>query len=129
MIVEDQALLAMEMESFLESAGLRVVGIADDFATAVEQVDATLPDLVLLDVPLLCGDSGFDVAAELRTRAIPCLFVTGNCAEIGGRDLALRCLHKPFGESTLTRAVAVTTSIIRGHAIGSLPSGLHLFLT
>lgn len=127
LIVEDEALLAMEMEGFLEGAGHEVVGVADDFASALACIDDTTPDLALLDIQLLNGSSGLDVAAELKQRGIPSLFVTGNCPTERGRGLAMGCVHKPLDERILVRAVSATDTVLQGGTPSRLPSGMHLY--
>jgi DNA-binding response OmpR family regulator len=127
LVVEDQALLAMEMESILTDAGHDVMSIADDFDSAVACADDARPDLALLDIQLLHGSSGLDVAAEFRTRGIPCLFVTGNCPTEKGKGLGLGCLHKPFDDRILVNAVAVADDMLQGKRPHRLPSGMHVF--
>lgn len=128
-VVEDERLLALEIETYLEQAGHQVVGVADERNIARALAEAERPDLVLLDIRLVRGDSGLDLAADLRTLGLPVLFVTGNCPQDVGRSLALGCLHKPFDERQLVSAVATANRLLRGERIeaGWLPSGLHLY--
>lgn len=126
-IVEDEALLALEMEGFLLDAGHRVLGVADDYDSAMALASETKPDLALLDIQLLGGTSGLDVAAAFKQRGIPCLFITGNCPTARGRGLAMGCLHKPTDERSLLAAVEAAAEVSRGGTPGQLPRGMHLF--
>ena len=130
LIVEDEGLVALEIETFLAGAGHDVVGAAADRAGALALARAERPDLALVDVRLARGDSGLDLAADLTELGVPVLLVTGNCPQHLGRAVALGCLHKPFSEHQLLAAVAVATRLIQGHAVrdADLPSGLHVFL-
>ena len=64
-IVEDQALLAMELEYVLSEAGHIVVGCAMDMAEAVRLAAETRPDVALVDVNLRDGFSGPTIARQL----------------------------------------------------------------
>lgn len=128
LVVEDEALVALEIQAGLESAGHEIVGVADRTASAGTLARATRPDLVLVDVRLARGDSGLDVAADLAQLGLPCMFVTGNCPLDRGTGIAVGCLHKPFDEGQLLQAVAVAISVVRGApAPDRLPRGFHLF--
>lgn len=127
LVVEDQALVALEMEAYLAAAGRRVVGVAADRAGAAALGRAERPDLALVDLRLARGDSGLDVAADLAALGVPVLFVTGNCPEDRGRGLALGCLHKPFGEAALLAAVAAAEAILKGRQPAPVPDGMHLY--
>lgn len=127
LVVEDEALLAMNIEGALTDARHEVVGIADDFDSALARAAERVPDLALLDIHLLSGSSGLDVAAAFRTRGIPCLFVTGNCSTDPAPELALGCLHKPFDDRILVNAVTAVEAVLDGKTPRDLPSGMHLY--
>jgi two-component system chemotaxis response regulator CheY len=67
-IVDDYGAFRAAARRLLEAGGYRVVGEAQDGASALEAVVRLLPDVVLLDV-LLPDTNGFDVAARLAERA------------------------------------------------------------
>lgn len=129
LVVEDEGLLALEIETYLERAGHTVTGIADTRTLALIQAGADRPDLALVDLRLHGIDSGLDLAADLGALEIPVLFVTGNCPERAGQGLALGCLHKPFDEGQLLAAVAIAGRLLHGEPvnIARLPSSLHLY--
>src|SRR5690606_510542 len=80
MIVEDEMLLALDLEDMLHNAGYTVVGQASDMAQALalaESIGGAF-DLAIMDVNLARGTSGVETAAALRRRwNVPCLFVIG----------------------------------------------------
>lgn len=131
LVVEDEGLVALEIETFLTGAGHEVLGTAADRAGALALARAEQPDLALVDMRLSGGDSGLDLAADLAALGVPVLFVTGNCPQGDGSAVAVGCFHKPFDERQLLAAVAVADRLARGGPVspGRLPSGLHLYRT
>jgi CheY-like chemotaxis protein len=128
MIVEDEALVAMEIEGMLAMAGHEAVAQADDLPSAVAAAEAEKPDLALVDIQLAQGTSGLDVAAALKERGVPVLFATGNCPTEKGRGLALGCLHKPISDRALATAIEAAGAVLRGDPLPlRIPSALHLY--
>lgn len=76
LIVEDEALIALDLERALRSAGIEVVGIRDDVPSAREAVHSTAPDLVLLDIHLQGPEDGVVLAHELRDSDVAVVFLT-----------------------------------------------------
>ena len=77
LIVEDEALLAMDMEFSLTQSGFDVVGIADTEREAVLLVDQQRPDLILMDITLRDGD-GLAVARAIADRKAKIVFVSAS---------------------------------------------------
>lgn len=127
LIVEDELLIAADAEAMLTDAGHEIVGMADDLESALIAADEGRPELALVDIQLSGGASGLDVAAELRGRGVPVMFVTGNCPNASGRDLALGCLHKPFDRQNIVATVVAAGQLMRGVQPRSLPHALHLY--
>lgn len=127
LIVEDEALVALEIETILTQAGHQPVAIADDVPSALAVVDEAQPDIALVDIQLARGASGLTVAAELKARGIPTLFATGNCPGEQRDDLAIGCLHKPFTDRSLTAALAAVATVLRGSRPAQVPSSLRLY--
>lgn len=79
LIVEDNWLIAIEMEAALSEAGYEVVGLALDAEQAVQLCAAGQPDLVLMDVRLQGQAEGIDAALEIRARfGVGSVFVTAH---------------------------------------------------
>lgn len=111
LIVEDEALIALDIETSLREAGYEVVGVADRYRKAVQIAEQEHPDLVLMDVELAGPRSGIEAARLIRQRyGIPSLLVAAQPA----RALAVHAaavnaagwLPKPASRDRLTRAVA-----------------------
>src|ERR1044071_818409 len=77
LVVEDEALLALEIAELLTDAGLEVVGPATSVAKALNLINNPGCDIVILDVNL-GSEHSEPVALELRARGIPFLVVSGN---------------------------------------------------
>lgn len=127
LIVEDEALVAMELEFMLEEAGHVPIGNADDLASTLEAIEIRRPDLALVDIQLAMGESGLRVAEELKERNIPVLFATGNCPGEQGRPFALGCLHKPIVDRSLRAALKAVQARLAGRDIPKLPSSAHFY--
>lgn len=78
MIVEDEMLIAMELENEVEMAGHQVTGTAMNRNQAFELVERERPDFAFVDVHLQDGPTGVDVGRDIAARGIPYVFVSGN---------------------------------------------------
>lgn len=106
LVVEDESLVAMLLETILEDMGCLPVGPAStvDEALRAAQADPA-PDLALLDVNV-AGQKVFPVAEALRERGVPIVFSTGYGE--GGLPEAWRghvTLQKPFTEAAVRDAL------------------------
>jgi CheY-like chemotaxis protein len=112
MVVEDEAMVAMMLEDFLEELGCVVVATASRLDEAmVKAADLTM-DVAVLDVNL-AGRLSYPVAELLLTRKIPFLFATGyGVAGLPERLSEAPVLAKPFLMGQL--AVALDAAK-RGH--------------
>jgi CheY-like chemotaxis protein len=123
MIVEDQAILAMELEMVLGDAGYSVVGCAMDQPGAFAIARSEAPELALVDVNLLDGLTGPDLAARLvQDHGIAVIFLTANPEQIpDGYAGALRAVSKPFDEQTIQDAVAFAARYQSTGRVGEVP--------
>jgi DNA-binding response OmpR family regulator len=127
MIVEDEPLIAFENENMLQDAGYEVVATVDSYADAYGVMADRQIDLILTDIQIAGEGTGVDVAREAANRAIPVLFVTGNCTA-EAKALALGCLAKPYSERVLLDALAAIDGHLQGKAPKRLPEELTLYL-
>jgi CheY-like chemotaxis protein len=75
LVVEDEALIALDLQGMLDQRGATVVGPAATVSEALKTITENQIDCALLDLKL--GDETADpVAAALKQRAIPTVFVT-----------------------------------------------------
>lgn len=107
LVVEDQPILAMELELMLADYDCEVVGLAMDHASALMLARLHEPDLAFVDVNLLDGLTGPHVARELVDRHdVAVVFMTANPEQIPeGFSGALGVVCKPFDEATLRDVV------------------------
>jgi len=91
LVVEDEALIAMDLQALLEDAGYRVLGPANSTAAAMALLAGQDPDVALLDVNLGRSDV-FGVANELARRKTKLIFLTGHTAQ----KLPLAHRHRPL---------------------------------
>jgi CheY-like chemotaxis protein len=76
-IIEDEPLIAMDLQVLVQSLGHRVVRIARTERQAIDAIKQTRPGLVLADIQLADGSSGLDAVNEiLQTFSVPVIFIT-----------------------------------------------------
>lgn len=107
LVVEDEALLAIDTATILEGAGYAVVGPAPDVDAALDLLSSARIDGALLDVHLRTG-MVWPVAEALDARRVPFMFISGYGME---RDFPERFqgtprLDKPVRQDLLLDAVA-----------------------
>jgi CheY-like chemotaxis protein len=116
LIVEDEQIVAADLESKLSKIGHRVVGIAASGGEAIAFAEKLRPELVLMDVRLKGPMDGTETARHVqRLTGAPVIFITGY-AEVFLRDPTLMnppglCLSKPF---SLHQLEAVLDTVVRG---------------
>ena len=95
MIVEDEAVTAMDLKSNLIQLGYDVPAVASNGEEALRKASEVRPDLVLMDITLTGGMNGIQIADEIRKiHAIPVVFLTAHAdAETIGRAKTT----EPFG--------------------------------
>lgn len=130
LVVEDDSQLAITLKYLIEdNPRYRVVATADDAATAIAAAEEHDPDLVLLDLHLANGTTGFSVAVPLNDLGVPCLFVSGKAPRFPMPDLALGCLMKPFTAEDVHRSLAMAEDLLRGRETlrPKLPQNLTIY--
>jgi two-component system cell cycle sensor histidine kinase/response regulator CckA len=95
LIVEDERIVALDLESSLESLGYAVAGSVSSGERAVEKVGQTRPDLVLMDITLKGTMDGVQAATQIHERFdIPIIYLTAHADET---TLQRAKLTQPFG--------------------------------
>jgi CheY-like chemotaxis protein len=129
LIVEDEVLLATELEFLVEEVGFHSVGLAMSSDEAVALACDLHPDLALVDVHLRDGPTGVEVA---RTIHNDCggvaLFMTANVKRLPP-DMAgaVGVIGKPYSEQGVKTALTFLAACLRhGQAPGPAPAGLEL---
>ena len=106
LIVEDEMLVALDLESALLEFGYDVVGIAPDLATAQGYFGEAI-DLALVDLNLRDGLTGPEIGKTLGAHGVTVLFVTANPRLLRG-DIAgaIGVITKPTDEEMVRSCVA-----------------------
>ncbi len=99
LIVEDESIIATDIEERLENLGYRALAIAESGEEAVRLAFEHQPDIVLMDIRLKGGMDGIEAALGLRSRSVkaPVIFLTSH-SDQGTLDRA--GLSEPFGYLT-----------------------------
>ena len=112
LIVEDEGVVAADLENRLTKLGYAVSGVAASGAEAIQEASKTKPDLVLMDIMLAGEIDGIQAAEEIRRRfLVPLIYLTANSnrkiLERAKITEPLGYLLKPFMESELQANVEI----------------------
>ncbi|OOV87472.1 GGDEF domain-containing response regulator [Oceanospirillum linum] len=111
-IVEDEAIIAMDLAEELEGAGFEVVGVAYDGESALEQLQDLDPNLILMDIVLGNGMDGIQTAEQiLKTRSIPIIFLTAfsdtDTVARAAKTAPYGYITKPYNTQSLCASINV----------------------
>jgi DNA-directed RNA polymerase specialized sigma24 family protein len=109
LIIEDEALIAMDLEHLVEDLGHRVIGVARTHAKAVAIAKAHVPGLILADIHLADNSSGLDAVNELlRSFEVPVIFITAYPERFltGERPEPAFLIAKPFQPSAVSAVIS-----------------------
>jgi CheY-like chemotaxis protein len=122
-IIEDEPLIALDLEQLVKDLGHRVVRVARTAEQAVEATRALKPGLVLADIHLADGSSGLDAVNEiLRTISLPVVFVTAFPQRLltGTRPEPTFLVTKPFQPQNVKAVISQALFFdIRGRLEGA----------
>lgn len=107
LVVEDEVLIALELECLLEGLGHEIVGVAASSQDAIALGYRDRPDLALVDIHLIDGPTGVEVARRLSADpGIAVVFMTANAKRIP-EDFAgaLGVIAKPYSERMVANAL------------------------
>jgi CheY-like chemotaxis protein len=106
LVVEDNAVIALDIDDVLRDFGVDVVGPALDLETGLQLASHQPLDGAVLDIDL-GGNFVWPIAAALKTDRVPFVFVSADCGEELPRDFSDSiCLPKPASSWTIASAVA-----------------------
>jgi len=129
LIVEDDALIAWDLEETLVAAGCDVCGVAGSQSEALRLGEATRPPFAIVDVRLAPGD-GRIVARELaQLYGTAVLLATAHCGDPGdlARTGAVGCLPKPYSTPDVLAALQAVRDIRLGRPPRVLPDHMLSF--
>ncbi len=112
LLVEDEGIIAADMENMLSKMGYDVLETAMDYEEAIERLEEDTPDLILLDVNLGGKKDGIDLAAYINEKyGIPFIFTTsysdGPTIERAKKVNPVSYLVKPFKQEQLFTAIEI----------------------
>jgi DNA-binding response OmpR family regulator len=97
LVVEDEPLISMMLEDFLDALGYRLAGCVDDVSGALRHVEQGGFDAALLDVNLRDGETSWPVADALSASGRPFILATGGGNEmVPERHAGVPVLTKPY---------------------------------
>jgi len=109
LIIEDEPLIAMQLEQLVESLGHRICGTATTRGQARQVVAERQPGLVLADIQLADGSSGLDAVDDiLAISDVPVIFITAFPERLltGDRPEPAYLITKPFREEAVKAAIS-----------------------
>ena len=108
LIIEDEPVIAADIEALVKELGHTVVDIAATRSEAVDAVARKTPGLVLADIQLADGSSGIDAVKDILTRFdVPVIFITAFPERLltGERPEPTFLITKPFQPETVKAAI------------------------
>lgn len=110
LIIEDEAIIAMDLEGIVSDLGHVVTGVAHTASKAVELGQSDVPDLILADIHLADNSSGIDAVNDLLSALgdRPVIFITAYPERLltGRRPEPAFLITKPFSEDQVRTAVS-----------------------
>lgn len=109
MIIEDEPLIAMDIEQMVVSLGHRVTGIARTRTEAADLFRRDPPGMVLADIQLADGSSGIDAVNDiLAATVLPVIFITAFPEHLltGDRPEPAFLVTKPFNENMVKALIS-----------------------
>lgn len=109
LVIEDEPMIAMDLESIVEGLGHRVTSVARTHGEAVKAVGQHKPGLVLADIQLADGSSGLDAVNEmLGSFQVPVIFITAYPDRLltGERPEPAFLITKPYQPDTVKAIVS-----------------------
>lgn len=110
LIVEDESIIAMDIQYTLENLGYRVSAVVASGEESIEKASQMRPDLVLMDIKLSGNIDGITAAEEIYDQfQIPVVYLTAygdeKILEKAKRMKNFGYINKPFEERTLQSAI------------------------
>jgi DNA-directed RNA polymerase specialized sigma24 family protein len=109
LIIEDEPLIAMDIEGLVERLGHNVLGVARTHNEAVKLAKGKRPGLILADIQLADGSSGLDAVNELlQTFNVPVIFITAYPERFltGERPEPAFLIPKPYQPATVSAVIS-----------------------
>ncbi len=113
-VVEDEPLIALDIEQAVLEAECAVVGMAHTLKDALVMIDAVPCDGVVLDANL-CGETAAPLVERLQTKRVPYVVVSGYTRDqLGFVDEKAPLVGKPFAFEELT--ISIRNHLVKANA-------------
>jgi 1,2-diacylglycerol 3-beta-glucosyltransferase len=111
LIVEDEAITALDLKGNLEKSGYYITDIVDNAEDAIKSAKENPPNLVLLDINLKGEKSGISIAKEINLLSIPIVYLTAQTDDATSNEAIETApyayITKPFNKRDLEYAIAL----------------------
>ena len=112
MIVEDDFIIQMFLETAIENYGCEVVGLADNSDDALLAIKEQRPDLIFMDIGISGTADGIETATLINSKYnIPIAFITGNSDEAtltkAKATNPIHIIKKPIDEVKLKKELSI----------------------
>jgi CheY-like chemotaxis protein len=109
LIIEDEVLIALDLENLVESLGHRSIGIARTRSEAIAKARVERPGLIIADIQLADGSSGLEAVNDIfNSFEVPVIFITAYPERFlsGERPEPAFLVSKPYQKSTVSGLVS-----------------------
>lgn len=115
LLVEDEGLVAVDVQSILRRLGYEVCGVVASGRKAIEKAAEVRPDIVMMDIGLRGNMDGIEAAKYIYDKfKIPIIYITAFCDDItlqkARQTEPLGIIIKPCGEVELYRGIELALS-------------------
>ena len=117
MIIEDEPLIALDIEQMVQGAGHSVTGIARTYEEAMKLFEQQKPGMILADIQLADGSSGIDAVNDILERtSVPVIFITAFPERLltGERREPTLLVTKPFQPDEVRALISQAIFFDRG---------------
>lgn len=124
LIVEDETIIAMELESSLQQMGYSIASVVNTGESAISAVENRRPDIVLMDIQLAGKKNGIETAEIIQARfRLPVIFLTAHpdkiiqdTVEKSSQQAYSSFLSKPYRENDLKTAIEMALRVSEADA-------------
>ncbi|HET8548257.1 MAG TPA: response regulator [Bryobacteraceae bacterium] len=121
LIVQDEAIIAADLEFMLRRLGYAAVGTATSGEEAIRKAGELRPHVILMDVQLQGSISGIEAAHQIRANQNAAVVYVTALNRIAAANLrpGYRCIGKPFTPGDLRAAIEAALPEVSGRASAS----------
>ena len=121
LLVEDEMLIALDIEEMISGFGFRVAPTVNSRQGALAAIRHQRPDIALIDGNLADGPTGVRIAEDLSQAGVLCIAVTANPELFDGCECVDEFLPKPIEESGLKSALVRAEVSVRQTPLADPP--------